>query len=242
MSASRLTPRPPRSSLGARGAEDRAKQPRFELRVARLDAQNEAVARGALDYRRLKDRVVEQRQTAGRQQAEKAGGDREQQHDLERRDDESRPAVIGPPADVYRIAPGLAPPLDEIAPAQPPITAAAKITSGSQTLPAGLQDLVEPFDRKRGIGLDVRDSPIRADAAPPRGSRPAYRKPRRSRRGGARVISGSPCRSSRALPTSRRSATAAAQKEQRQKQTDRPGEQSSNPRRSGWNSNHQVGM
>src|SRR5690242_6458637 len=97
--------------LGTQPFKDRPDQAGFEERIARLDAQNEAVARGALDFNRIEDRVIEERQAAGKQQTEKPAGDRQQQHHLESRDHEGRPAVMRSAADIDRIAPGFVPPL-----------------------------------------------------------------------------------------------------------------------------------
>ena len=119
----------------------------------------------------FEDRVIEKRQPAGHQQAEKPAGNRQQQHDLESRDHESRPAVIGPPADIYRIAPGLAPPLDEIAPeaADQP---GREHQQRQPDPPPRAQGLDRDLRPETGCRLRVREIPIRANAAPPPGSRP----------------------------------------------------------------------
>ena len=53
----------------------------------------------------VEDRMVQQRHPAGPQQGDSAGGDHEQERDFDRGDDESRPTVERPPADIERISP-----------------------------------------------------------------------------------------------------------------------------------------
>src|SRR5581483_2540725 len=95
--------------LGAELQKGVADGSRIEVGVARFDANDEAVARGALKRSGFENRMIEPGQPRYREHAEKSGGDRDQQHELKCSDCESRPAIIGTAADIERVVQRLVP-------------------------------------------------------------------------------------------------------------------------------------
>src|SRR5688572_16798003 len=87
-----------------------------EQRVGRLDAQEEAVARGAGKLGHVEQRVVRGRQAVERQHPQHRAARRQQDRALERDRDERRPTVVRSPADVQRVVHDRGEPLHEIPP------------------------------------------------------------------------------------------------------------------------------
>ena len=187
-----------------------------EQRVARLDAEEEPVARRQGEVRRVEHRVVRPGQAVEPQHAEDRRQRREEHGHLERDRDERRPAIERPAADVDRVAERGRIPLHE-EPAQPADDPADQHDRRDLVV-LEPQRVGQAVDRERRVGLHHPVAPARRRAGSPRPGRSGSSNSAISPYGPARVVcdfhgtapfgaaAGSPCRSAR--PASRAPARA----------------------------------
>src|SRR5262249_818221 len=137
----------------------RQKRPRLvvvELRVARLDAEEEAVLRREGEARGVEDRVVRHRQAVQAEHGEDRGEGGEEDRALEGRHDERGNAVVGLAADVQREVDDGAPVAEREAGEAAEDSAAED--EGRQLAVMDVERLGERLDRVRRIGVDPREA------------------------------------------------------------------------------------